>query len=111
MISADIKLETRKAIYARDGYRCALCDSTKYIQIHHFIPRGHGGSDHPHNLICLCSDCHGTAHGMQLYGPDIGVYDIEKDACEYLADFYAPDWNPWKKGYNIYRNTGEREGG
>ena len=30
----------RKAIYRRDGYQCALCGSTRYLQIHHYIPRG-----------------------------------------------------------------------
>ena len=39
MISANIPTSTRKAIYRRDGYRCALCDSTQYLQIHHIIPR------------------------------------------------------------------------
>ena len=42
MISANIPTSTRKAIYRRDGYRCALCDSTQYLQIHHIIPRGKG---------------------------------------------------------------------
>ena len=49
MLSAKLTNAQRKAIYRRDGYRCALCDSTKYIQIHHIIPRGSGGTDHPHN--------------------------------------------------------------
>ncbi len=38
MVSANISKEGRKAIYKRDGYRCALCDSTKYLQIHHYAP-------------------------------------------------------------------------
>ena len=28
-LSASIPNETRKAVYARDGYRCALCDAVK----------------------------------------------------------------------------------
>ena len=28
----------RKAIYRRDGYQCALCGSTRYLQIHHYNP-------------------------------------------------------------------------
>lgn len=39
MLSAKVSNQTRKAVYARDGYRCALCDSTKYIQIHHLVKR------------------------------------------------------------------------
>lgn len=93
--------ERRKAIYRRDGYRCALCDSTQYLQIHHFIHRGQGGSNHPHNLICLCSKCHAQAHGY-----DVGYFELDANyptfsdymeqlITEYLADYYAPDWNPW----------------
>ena len=66
MLSANLTKETRKSIYRRDGYRCALCDSTRFLQIHHVVPRGQGGTDSPHNLICLCSDCHALAHGTNL---------------------------------------------
>ena len=51
MTTNTLTKKDRKAIYARDGYRCALCDSTKYIQIHHYLTRGAGGTNHPHNLI------------------------------------------------------------
>ena len=37
MISAGISNATRKAVYKREGYRCAVCDSTKYLQVHHSI--------------------------------------------------------------------------
>ena len=97
MISANITNETRKAVYRRDGYRCALCDSTKYIQIHHYISRSRGGTNNPHNLITLCSDCHGVAHGVSIYGRDVSKEDVEQAIVEYLADLYAPDWNPWRR--------------
>ena len=32
MISANIPTSTRKAIYRRDGYRCALCDSAEKVE-------------------------------------------------------------------------------
>ena len=43
-LSASIPNETRKAVYARDGYRCALCDDTHGLQIHHIIHRSCGGA-------------------------------------------------------------------
>ena len=103
MISANLNSAQRKAIYKRDGYRCSLCDSTKYLQIHHCIPRGQGGSDHPHNLITLCSDCHAMAHGVNLRGwVDMDQETICQAITEYLADLYADDWpdlwNPWNAG-------------
>lgn len=94
---ANISNTTRKAVYRRDGFRCALCDSTQGIQIHHVIPRGEGGTDLVQNLITLCSYCHSHAHGRPLYDTPITAEDINQACIEYLADIYAPDWNPWKK--------------
>lgn len=98
MISAGISKQTRRAVYKRDGWRCALCDSTQYIQIHHCVPRGEGGTDHEHNLITLCADCHALAHGMDLRGWGATKEDVEQAIVEYLADYYAEQgilWNPW----------------
>ena len=101
MIGANIPNATRKAVYRRDGYRCALCDSTKYIQVHHVIPRSRGGTNHPHNLITLCADCHAMAHGINLQGwQDVTQETVEQAAVEYLSDLYAEEgqpWNPWTK--------------
>ncbi len=95
MISAEISKQTRKEVYRRDGYRCALCDSTRYLQIHHCVPRGEGGTNNIQNLICLCADCHGLAHGIDLRGFGATKEDVDQAIVEYLADYYAPDWSPW----------------
>lgn len=88
----------RKAIYRRDGYQCALCGSTRYLQLHHYIPRGQGGPDSDHNIITLCADCHALAHGFNSHDyPDMTQAGIEQLIVEYLADEYAPDWNPWRR--------------
>ena len=117
-MTANLTNAQRKAIYRREGWRCALCDSTKYLQIHHIIRRGQGGGNHPHNLIALCADCHALAHGLDLRGLGDGdvptvlvpgegdLLDIERDRpvdqaiVEYMADLYACEgviWNPWTK--------------
>ena len=39
------------------------------------------------------------AHGMNLNDwQDVTREDIEQAVVEYLADYYAPDWNPWRAG-------------
>ena len=86
----------RKSIYRRDGYQCALCGSGRYLQIHHYIHRGQHGSNSPHNLITLCSDCHALAHGLNLHDfPDMDVETVELAIVEYLSDMYAGEWWPW----------------
>ena len=85
----------RKAIYRRDGFRCAVCGSTRYLQIHHYIHRGQGGTNTPHNLITLCSDCHALAHGINLIGlPDMTQEEMEQWIVEYLEDMYVDAWDP-----------------
>ena len=101
MISASIDRETRKQVYRRDHFRCALCDSPKYIQVHHAIPRGRGGDVRsPHNLITLCGMCHALAHGLDTDECRLTPEDVEQGCVEYLADLYAPDWWPWRSGYH-----------
>lgn len=114
-MNANIRKETRKAVYKRDGYRCALCDSTDGLQIHHVKPRGKGGSDHPMNLITLCWRCHAAAHGSimsdayaTMIQPNLAdetltvqeqiAMQIELDCVAYVSDYYAEQgdiWYPW----------------
>lgn len=98
MLGAGITKELRKHIYKREGYACALCDSTRGLQIHHVVPRGRGGSDEAWNLIALCSCCHALAHGQvtavvrETWDGDIdefGPADCRQAMVEYLADHYA----------------------
>ena len=96
-MTANISNELRKKIYRRDSYACALCDSSQGLQVHHVIPRGEGGTNCEHNLITLCSYCHSHVHGRPLYDTDVTAEDVEQACVEYLADYYAPDWNPWRK--------------
>ncbi len=86
--------EKRRAIYRRDGYQCALCGSTKYLQIHHIERRGAGGSNDARNLITLCSTCHGEAHGVKPYPGAWNEEDIYQCCIEYIADYYAYDDYP-----------------
>ena len=106
MISAKISNETRKQVYRRDGYRCALCDSTKYLQVHHCIKRSRGGTNSIQNLICLCADCHALAHGTNL-----NQWDATQE------EWSRPLWSIWQtttprtgtRGREG-RNPGAREG-
>lgn len=97
MISANIDRDIRRAVYQRDGWRCVLCDSTKYIQIHHGIPKSRGGDpESMHNLVTLCSDCHALAHGTDLRDTGITKKETEQAIVEYLADYYAIEgWQPY----------------
>ena len=96
MIPANIDSKTRRAVYRRDWWACALCDDRRHLQIHHCIPRSLGGNNSDHNLITLCSKCHALAHGTKLDETDRTPQDVRQACIEYLADCYAPEWRPYK---------------
>jgi 5-methylcytosine-specific restriction endonuclease McrA len=54
----------RAAVLTRDRHRCATpgCRSPHFLEVHHVLPRGQGGSNRAENLITLCSRCHGFVH-------------------------------------------------
>jgi len=54
------KVTRSYAILKRDRFRCQVpgCNCRRNLHIHHIIPRSHGGSDEPGNLIVLCEKCH-----------------------------------------------------
>lgn len=100
MISANLTNAVRKAVYKRDGYTCALCDSNRGLQIHHVVPRSEGGTNAPHNLITLCWRCHAVAHGTRMpeYADWMGPEELQQACVEYVADYYASLGffaNPW----------------
>ena len=101
-MAAGITKEMRREVYRRDGWRCALCDATDGIQIHHAIPRGQGGADHPWNLITLCWRCHAACHGS-YYDESYCTYDdrdkladdMQLECIRYLGDYYNELEGAW----------------
>lgn len=61
---ATIPPSMRRTVLERDRYRCraAGCRSTRFLSVHHLVPREVGGSNDPENLITLCAGCHRLAH-------------------------------------------------
>lgn len=61
---ATIPPATRRLVLARDRHRCQApgCDHTKFLEVHHVIPRARGGLNNPDNLTTLCSGCHRLRH-------------------------------------------------
>ncbi len=57
---------TRRQVLAEARHKCQRpgCNHTRFLEVHHKIPRSRGGSNEPSNLICLCSACHRLLHEM-----------------------------------------------
>jgi hypothetical protein len=54
----------RREVLARDRHRCRRkgCNHSRFLEIHHIVPRSRGGTHDPTNLVTLCSNCHQLWH-------------------------------------------------
>jgi hypothetical protein len=52
-----VPVEVRRAVFERDGGRCAECGSNFDLQYDHVIPHSLGGATTVANLQLLCADC------------------------------------------------------
>jgi 5-methylcytosine-specific restriction endonuclease McrA len=52
-----IPREVRRAVFERDGGKCAQCGSNFDLQYDHVIPVALGGATTIGNLQLLCADC------------------------------------------------------
>jgi hypothetical protein len=79
---------TARLVMRRDRGCCRVpgCRSARWLQIHHVVWREHGGSNDPHNLVCLCFAHHQAVHqgriGLTGTAPDALLFDL----AAYLAN-------------------------
>ncbi len=54
----------RREVLARDRHRCQApgCGRTRFLEVHHLVPRNRGGANQADNLITLCGSCHRLWH-------------------------------------------------
>lgn len=60
--------ETRRAVLARDNYRCRRCgeqDKDK-LHLHHVVYRSQLGGHDEDNLVTICSECHRLIHDKKV---------------------------------------------
>ena len=54
----------RREVLARDRHRCQApgCGRTRFLEVHHIVPRTQGGQNQKENLLTLCGSCHRLWH-------------------------------------------------
>ncbi len=67
---ATIPPALRREVLARDRHRCRVrgCGHTRFLEVHHLVPRSEGGGNEPENLVTLCASCHRLLHERGLAG-------------------------------------------
>jgi 5-methylcytosine-specific restriction endonuclease McrA len=48
---------SRKALFARDGYRCVYCGHSGRLTLDHVVPRSRGGDSVWENVVTSCAPC------------------------------------------------------
>jgi 5-methylcytosine-specific restriction endonuclease McrA len=48
---------SRRALFARDGWRCVYCGSTGRLTLDHVVPRSRGGDSVWENVVTSCAPC------------------------------------------------------
>src|SRR4030081_941558 len=48
---------TRRAVFARDGFRCQYCGTSGRLTVDHVVPRSKGGGSSWDNIVTSCAPC------------------------------------------------------
>ena len=48
---------SRRALFARDGWRCVYCGSAGRLTLDHVVPRSRGGDSVWENVVTSCAPC------------------------------------------------------
>ncbi len=80
--TTSIPPSVRRKVMARARHQCQRsgCSHTRFLEIHHIVPRSQGGSNDPGNCMCLCSACHGLYHEGRI---DMGEFVVKSPVAVY----------------------------
>jgi 5-methylcytosine-specific restriction endonuclease McrA len=76
---------SRRAILARDGFRCQYCGTTRHLTIDHIIPRSRGGASSWENVVTSCAPCN-VRKGACL-PHEVGMWPSQKPRPPVFGDF------------------------
>jgi 5-methylcytosine-specific restriction endonuclease McrA len=48
---------SRRALFARDGWRCVYCGAATHLTLDHVVPRSRGGDSVWENVVTSCAPC------------------------------------------------------
>jgi 5-methylcytosine-specific restriction endonuclease McrA len=82
---ADGKRVSRRAVLARDGFRCQYCGNTRHLTIDHIIPRSRGGASSWDNVVTSCAPCN-VRKGACLPS-EVGMWPSRKPRPPIPGDF------------------------
>jgi 5-methylcytosine-specific restriction endonuclease McrA len=91
---------SRRALFARDGWRCQYCGSTGRLTLDHVVPRSRGGDSVWENVVASCAPCNHRKgdrlpHEAQMH-PQVKPRTPAPALFITLAASHIPDrWQPY----------------
>ena len=64
---------SRRAVFARDRFRCQYCGSQKHLTVDHVVPRSKGGPDSWENVVTSCAPCNRKKGDRLLPAGDLAL--------------------------------------
>jgi hypothetical protein len=67
-VAPTIPAAIRRKVFHRDHFACVVpgCRSKRHLDLHHVVPRQHGGDHSMSNIAVLCFGCHQRHHAGSL---------------------------------------------
>lgn len=91
---------SRRAVLARDGFRCQYCGSTRHLTLDHVIPRSRGGTSSWENVVTSCAPCN-VRKGAKM-PVEVGMEPRSKPRPPSLTDYLVSSphgvpasWQPY----------------
>ncbi len=69
-------------------------DGEPYLEVHHLIPLGEGGADHPANLVVISAHIHRMLHYADVSEIDLGKISDNKLPIRINNEDYEITWKP-----------------
>jgi hypothetical protein len=91
---SDVPARIRREVLRRDHHRCSVpgCRASKWLEVHHIVPREAGGTHDPENLVVLCGAHHRAHHRGRLRITGVAPTRLRferDDGSRYGDDFFA----------------------
>jgi 5-methylcytosine-specific restriction endonuclease McrA len=95
---------SRRALFARDGWRCVYCGAGGRLTLDHVVPRSRGGESSWENVVTSCASCNHTKGDRLLEETQMTLSTVPRPPAPVLFIQIAapriPDgWEPYLAGY------------
>ena len=101
---------SRRALFARDGWRCVYCGSTGRLTLDHVVPRSRGGDSVWENVVTSCAPCNMRKGNRLPHEVEMNLRKPPRAPAPalfiHLATPKVPDgWQPYLAGLTDQAST------